>query len=205
VAIGPLTAGSPAGRSALDAIRHPSFRWLALALCLHALASTAVSVHLVSYLIGRGFGSALAAAAAGAVGAAQLLGRLVFAPAGGRFSLHRVTAVSLLVQPLALLVLLLVTGDAGLWLFVLLFGAARGAMTLARPTLVASLYGAGRYGRVSGVLSLCITVTQAAAPAALGAAYDALGAYEPALWALAAVSGIAALAVLRARADGLTR
>jgi hypothetical protein len=36
--------------------------------------------------------------------------------------------------------------------------------------------------------------------AALGSAYDALGAYEPALWALVAVSCITALAVLRARA-----
>src|SRR5439155_24378903 len=122
-----------------------------------------VSVHLVPYLRGRGFEPAQAAVATGAVGAAQLLGRLCFAPVGGRFALQRIAAVALAVQPLALLVVLLVPGAAGVWLFVVLFGAGRGAMTLARPSLVAALYGPGRYGRVSGVLSLCITMAQAGA------------------------------------------
>jgi MFS family permease len=198
---GPRGGSAPVtGHSALDAVRHASFRWLAIALCLHALGATAISVHLVPYLRGRGYDAALAAAATGAVGAAQLLGRLLFAPAGGRYPLHRIAAVSLAVQPLAIGVLLLVPGGVGLWAFVVLFGAARGAMTLARPSLVAALYGAARYGRVSGVLSLSITLTQAAAPFALGAAYDALGTYAPALSVLAALSCVASLAVLRARA-----
>jgi len=78
------TEGVTTGASIRDALGHSSFRWLSLAFCLHTLASTAVSVHLVPYLRGRGHDPALAAAATGAVGAAQLLGRLVFAPTGSR-------------------------------------------------------------------------------------------------------------------------
>ena len=186
------------GTSVRDALRHASFRWLAVSFCLHTLAATAISVHLVPYLRGHGYGPALAAAATGAVGAAQLLGRIVFAPTGSRYPLQRVAAVALGVQPLALLVLLLAPGAAGLWSFVVLFGAGRGAMTLARPSLVAGLYGTGRFGRVAGVLSFAVTLTQAAAPVALGAAYDRLGTYDPAIWVLAAASIAAAAAVLRA-------
>ena len=195
--------GAVAGPNVRDALRHTSFRWLALAFCLHTLASTAVGVHLVPYLRDRGYDSALAAAATGAVGAAQLLGRVIFAPVGGRFPLHRVAAVALAVQPLALAVMLLAPGAAGVWSFVVLFGAGRGAMTLARASLVAHLYGAGRYGRISGVLSLFMTATQAAAPVALGSAYDRLGTYDPALWVLAALSIAAAVLVLGARSRPL--
>ena len=42
---------------------------------------------------------------------------------------------------------------------------------------------------------------QAAAPVGAGVAYDLLGSYEPILWALAAISGIAVLAVLPAKRE----
>jgi MFS family permease len=191
-------AAGATGATVRDALRHGSFRWLAAAFCLHTLASTAVSVHLVPYLRERGYDPAVAAAATGAVGAAQLLGRIIFAPTGSRYPLQRVAAVALAVQPVALLVLLLAPGGGGLWSFVVLFGAGRGAMTLARPSLVAALYGASRFGRIAGVLSFLVTATQAAAPVALGSAFDALGTYDPAIWVLVGVSAAASLAVLGA-------
>src|SRR5207247_1010314 len=59
-------------------------------------------------------------------------------------------------QPFALLVLLLGPLAVAPYAFVVLFGAGRGADTLIRNTAVARLYGARRFARIQGVLSLII-------------------------------------------------
>jgi hypothetical protein len=82
-----------------------------------------------------------------------------------------------------------------------LFGAMRGLSTLARPALLADLYGVARYASIAGVLQFAISLAQAAAPVGAGAAYDWLGSYEPILWALTLVSALAVVAVLPARSS----
>jgi hypothetical protein len=103
------------------------------------------------------------------------------------------------VQPLALLVLLLVPGTVGVAIFVALFGAAKGCMTLVRPALVAELYGRTHYASIAGVLAFAATLAQAAAPVGAGVAFDAFGGYEQILWGLVAISALAAVALLPAR------
>lgn len=196
----PLPHGAPQGMPFSAVVRLPSFPWLATAFFLYALASIGTSIHLVAYLGDRGYGLGFAASAAGAVGAMQLVGRLLFAPLERRVPQRFVTAIVLLVQPVAFLVLLLARNVAGVLAFVALFGASRGAATLARATLVADLYGAAHYGSINGVLTLILTLAQAGAPLAMGAGYDLLGSYEPLLWllfTLAAAAGGAALLVGR--------
>jgi MFS family permease len=161
----------------------------------------ALSVHLLPYLTGRGHDAAFAAAATGSLGLMQIVGRLIYAPLGDRFALRFTAATVLLVQPVALLVLLLGRDLPGILLFVVLFGAGRGAMTLLRPLSVAAFYGPARFGSVNGVLSLLLTLAQAGAPFAAGAGYDLLGSYEPVLWALLAISFAAAGAALRLRPE----
>ena len=87
--------------------------------------------------------------------------------------------------------LLLVPELAGVVGFVVLFGAAKGCMTLVRPALVADLYGRAHYASIAGVLAFSVTIAQAAAPLGAGAAYDALGRYDPILWMLVLVSALA--------------
>jgi cyanate permease len=180
-------------------LRLEGFGWLAAAFSLHSLAANGVGVHLVPYLGDRGFDVGAAAALAGAVGATQLLGRILFAPLEGRLPAGPLTAAVLLVQPLALLVLLLARGGAGAAAFVALYGAGRGAMTLARATTVAGRYGAARYASISGVLALCVTLAQAAGPLVAGVGHDRFGSYEPVFWGFVVVSAAAAGAALLAR------
>jgi MFS family permease len=186
----PPLAGSPLGLA--------SFRWLAAAFCLNVVATVGLAVHLVAYLEGRGYDPAFAAAATGAVGAMQVVGRLLFAPLERRLSRRALSTGVLLLLPAALLVLLLARSTAGVWLFVALFGIARGTATLTRANLVAELYGAEQYGRVNGLLAFFITMAQAVAPILAGAGYDLLGAYDPIVWAFVLVSAAAAAAVARA-------
>jgi MFS family permease len=90
-------------------------------------------------------------------------------------------------------VLVLVPEVAGVIAFVVLFGAAKGCLTLVLPAFVADLYGPAHYASIAGVLAFSVTIAQAAAPLGAGAAYDALGGYDPILWMLVAISALASL------------
>lgn len=185
-----------------EALRHPTFKWIALAFALFALG-VGVPVHLVAYLGDHGYSFGFAAAATGAIGATQVLGRLFFAPLEGRVAPRTLSFLIYSAQPLALLVLLLVPNVVGVVLFVVLFGAGRGMETLVRSTLTAGLYGPARFASIYAAVTLFTMLTQAISPVGLGLVYDASGSYLPGLWALFGLSCVAAAAVYRGdqRAD----
>jgi MFS family permease len=193
---GVTTALPELSASLREALRHPTFKWLALAFALYALG-VGVPVHLVAYLGDHGYSLAFAAAAAGGIGAAQVLGRLLFAPLERRLPPRTVSLLIYVGQPLALLILLFVPSELGVIAFVVLFGAARGAETLVRSTIVAGLYGPRRIASIAAVLTLATTLTQAIAPVSLGAVYDSVKSYAPGIWALVGLSVVAAFAVYR--------
>lgn len=185
------------GASLREALRHPSFRWLALAFAVYALG-VAVPVHLVAFLHDEGYPVVFAAAAAGGIGAAQVLGRIVFAPLEGRLSPRTLSVAIYATAPAGLIVLLLVPGVTGVIAFVVLFGGARGMETLLRQALVAGLFGTRRFASIAGALTFFMTLTQAVSPFGLGAVYDASGTYVPGLWGLVALLAIASFAIYKA-------
>ena len=155
----------------------------------------------MAILVDRGYDPLAAAGVAGLVGAMQVLGRLLLGPIGDRYSLRVVAAALLAVQPLAVLMLIFVPGTAGVLAFVaLLFGAAKGGMTIVRPSFVVSLYGRANYASIAGVLAVAVILAQALAPVVIGAAYDRLGSYTPILLLLVVVSLLSSVAVLPIRA-----
>ena len=123
-------------------------------------------------LLERGFSPTLAATIAGLIGATQVLGRVLMTPFTGRVSLRLLSVGVLALQPVSLLVLLLVPTLDGVIGFVILFGAAKGCLTLVRPALLADLYGAAHFASIAGVVAFAATMAQAAAPLGAGAAYD---------------------------------
>jgi MFS family permease len=185
------------------AIRHASFRWLTSAFWLATLTTGAVGIHLLPYLEDRGYDPTFAASVTGSIGAMQVLARLLLAPFGNRASPRLLAAAILALQPLSLLVLLLVRSTPGVLLFVVLFGAQRGLSTLARPALIADLYGVARYASIAGIVQFLLSLAQAAAPFGAGTAYDALRSYEPIFWALTLISALAVVAILPARREPL--
>lgn len=180
-----------------DALRHPSFRWLALGFVCFAL-SIGLFVHLVPYLSERGFDLTTAATISGLVGVTQVLGRIALAPLERRLDPTTLIGLVYGLLPVAIVILLLGPAAIAPWIFVVLFGASRGADTLIRNTVVARLYGPRRFASISAVLSLVITAAWAGGPIALGAVYDAFGSYEPGVWVIAAASVVAAVAVVNA-------
>jgi hypothetical protein len=97
------------------------------------------------------------------------------------------------------MLLILVPGTAGVLVFVALFGAAKGGMTIVRPSFVVSLYGRTNYASIAGVLAVAVIVAQALAPVAIGAAYDQIGSYTPILLVLVGISALGSLAIVPVR------
>jgi MFS family permease len=190
--------GAP-GMQAGQALRDPSFRWVVSAFWLTTIATIAVGVHLVPYLQDRGYEATFAATVTGLIGAMQVVARLLLAPLGERTSPRILAAAMLSLVPVSLVVLLVAHATVGVLVFVVLFGAARGAGTLIRPTLLAHLYGRAQYASIAGVLQFSLSIAQAIAPVGAGAAYDWLHSYEPIFWGLTGLSTLSVLAVLPAR------
>lgn len=181
---------------AKTAVHSPSFRWLTAAFCLTLFANVAVTVHLIPFLLDRGFSSGFAATAAGAVGIMALPGRLVFTPLGGRIPRRFVAAAIFVLQALAIAALITLDATAGVVLFVVLFGMGFGAITPARASLVADLYGRKEYGTISGTMMLFVTGARSLAPVSAGILLGAFGSYVPVFWILAGISVLATACVL---------
>ncbi len=190
---------TPSGMDVGDALRDPSFRWLVTSFWLATLATIAIGVHFVPYLQDRGYDATFAATVTGLTGAMQVVARLILAPFGDRSSPRTLALATLSLLPLSIVVLLLVPSTVGVFAFVALFGAARGAGTLTRPAMLAHLYGRAQFASIAGVMQFSLSIAQALAPVGAGVAYDRLGSYEPVFWGLAGLSAVAVLAILPAR------
>jgi MFS family permease len=181
------------------ALRGPAFWLLAAAVFLGTLSQAAVYVHLVPYLSERGYGLGSAATLTGLIGASQVLGRVVVTFVEGRLPRDVVTAGIFALQAVALAVLIQSRSPLGVLAFVLPFGAASGAVTLARATAVAEFYGPDHYGSIGGVVGMFVTGARTLAPVGAGAMSAALGGYAPVLWTLTLGSAVAAVAMFMAQ------
>ena len=118
------------------ALRPPAVRWLTLAAVLETLSVTVVAVHLVAYLRDDGVGAGAAAAAAGSLGVLSVAGRIALTAFATRVGLGRLAAAMVAGQAVGVGALLALPRPAGVVLFVLLFGAGFGVMTIARAALL---------------------------------------------------------------------
>ncbi len=147
---------------------------LALVFALSRGAAVGFNVHIISLLIDKGQGPAIAALIAGFAGVAKVAGRVVLA-AGSRWKVRSMLEVTLVVQAV-FLQLGFVSGRPVLAvLMVVVFGATAGAQTVLRPLLITETVGTAVFGSVSGSLQLVVTIVQAAAPLATAVAIAALG------------------------------
>jgi predicted MFS family arabinose efflux permease len=172
VAVLPAAAGqrpapvrSPASRSLREAVREPTFYWLAAAFTVNTLVFSATSVHMLAMLAAKGLTAAQAAAFGALIGPMQVAGRLAEMAFGQRATASRVGIVAMGLLP-ASLVLLVLAGTSP-WSFVVfaaLYGAGNGVMTIVRGTIPLELYGRDHYGAVNGALAAPVLVAKAAGP-----------------------------------------
>lgn len=182
-----------------SALRHSSFWWIAIGFFLILMANVATTIHIIPLLTERGFSSNFAAFAAGMIGLMALPGRLLFTPLGGKIDRRIVTASIFGLQAIGMLILLNARSEMMVWLFVIVFGAGFGAITPARASLVAELYGPRDYGAISGVIGLFTTVARALAPVGASLLHDRSGGYHLVVIVLFALSATATGAILCVR------
>lgn len=177
-------------------LQTPAFWWLAISLSIGTMAAIGIRVHIIPFLEDRNYSPEYAAWIGGLIGAMQVFGRVLYAPAGGRYSSSLMVGLIFGLQAIAFIILLLYTSAAGVWTFVILFGAVYGASTLARPALLADRFGSAQYGRISSIQYVFQTIATTSAPWGISLIYDAAGQnYQPALLILTGLSALAVVAV----------
>ena len=95
--------------------------------------------------------------------------------------------------------LLALVGPGALSLFVVLYGAGNGLLTIARGTVPLALFGPAGYGERTGLLGAPARAVQAVAPLAFGLLLDELGLAAIAVAAGASLGALVALLFVRAR------
>ena len=174
-----------------EALRTRAFWLLTGAFFLGTLASTALVVHLVLFLVRDGHSPAFAAFAVGLIGLMQIPGRLLFGPLAAWAPRPVAMASIFLAVAAGVVVIALVEARAAVLAGVGLIGMGNGMATLARATAIADLYGPAAYGLIGGVAASATTGARAAGPL-LGALWAAVVGYHALLWTFAALAAAAA-------------
>ena len=180
------------------AVRAPIFWTLGLAFSIGSFATSAVTLHLIPYMVDHGHVATAVAIAIGWMGAMQIPGRLLFVAVAGRFGALGVTMAVFIAQALGLVLVALAPSlPGGLILVVAVLGAANGMATLARATTLAEVFGPAHYATISGAVAFGANGARALGPVGAAVLHTLLGGYRPVFWSLAGalvvVGGIVAV------------
>jgi len=182
-----------------DALHGSSFWWIAISFAVIWGCGVAVQIHLIPYLQDRGFSPAFAATAAGAIGLLKLPGRLIFAPLSERVPSRYVAISVFLLHALAISMLAISDSTVAVILFVALFSAGNGVLTIMRATVVANVFGLHAYGGISGTIGFMSQAAMAVGPLGVSLLVSAWGGYGPVFWLLAALIALSAAGIFRVR------
>lgn len=183
------------GISARDALHSRVFWLLVFGFGLASFTAVGMRFHFVYYLDFIGYDSTLAAWLAGTIGTMQVLGRVMFAPVERHFSSRILAAGIMFLLALSLGILLISQSLLFIGLFVIVYGAAVGAVTLVRPMLLSDMYGVAEYGRINSVIAFTNIFVITAAPIGASLLFEGFGSYQPVILIFLLV-GLAAAGVI---------
>ncbi len=178
------------------ALRDRRFWWLAVAFVAHGAAMSAMTVHLVGYLVHKGHSATFAATVAGLLGLLSVTGRVVLTGVQRRLPLTVVVATVFAVQAAAAVSMPVVADSRlGAVAGVVAFGLGFGVASLIKPSMLADRYGTTAFATIAGILATPITLAKAAAPLA-AAGLLAVGGYVPVLVAVGATCLTSAVGIM---------
>jgi predicted MFS family arabinose efflux permease len=202
----PVTSGltrhdGEARRQAVRIAVHDRHFWiLTTAFVANAAALSALSVHLVAYLIELGHPSVFAATIAGLLGVLSVTGRLTVTGLQRRVRTTTAVAGIFTIQALAAATLPLIGHSSiGAITGVIAFGLGFGVATIARPALLATRYNTTGFATITGITTIPMTIAKAGAPLAAAALHTAAHSYTPVLAAVSVCCAVAAAAILPIR------
>ncbi|MEW9856524.1 MFS transporter [Novosphingobium sp. M1R2S20] len=188
---------SLAGLTLRQGLLSRNFALLAGGGFIFTLASVALTLNIVPILVDQRMSKEAAAAIAGAIGVAQIVGRLSGGYLLDRFNARLVAAVSVAL-PLATCALLLSSnGNPVTALVAVVFlGFAAGAEMDAIAYLSAKCFGLRNFGALFGAFTGLITLGFGLGPMLANAIYDRTGSYELVLWIAVPLVMLSALTFL---------
>jgi predicted MFS family arabinose efflux permease len=153
------------GAALRQLLRDPVFYGLCAAFTGNALVFSAMSVHLIALLQGKGLSLSQAAWVGALIGPMQVLGRALEYVFLGRWHPARVGTLAMWLLPASLGLLAVAAPGVG-WMaaFALLYGSGNGVMTIVRGAIPAQLYGRERYGEINGAMAMPVQLSKAAGP-----------------------------------------
>ncbi len=167
----------------------PRFAALAAAFASNAFIFSVMSVYLIPILGWRGLSAAEAIGLAALVGPFQVGARMLEYALARRMPAVRAGAVSFAAIFVALSLLTMLQGLSPLaFVFIGLYGASNGIMTIARGTVPAELFGREGYGALLGRLARPSFIAKAAAPGAFALLLAAGMDFDRGLFVLIAVA-----------------
>jgi len=178
------------------AARTTVFWVLAIAFFIGNFTTNSVTVHLIPFLVDRGYTPTLAAAMIGWMGAMQVPARVGFAAIAARFGYRAMNVAIFLGQAAGVAQLALAAKLPTLVPMVVILGGANGMSTLARAPTIAEIFGPRHYGAISGAVALGANGARAIAPVGAALLQVGLGGYERVFWLLTGTLVAASLAVL---------
>jgi MFS family permease len=161
----PLLEKSTQRTKANFLVKNPVFYYLAICFAIFALVHGASLNHLLSILSERGYTMNIAILAASCIGPMQVIGRLIMLLSEKYLSTYKFSLFALLGMGISMAILF-VSGSSVtlLFLFILIFGATYGTISVLRPVIVKNLLGFESFGLKSGYLASAYLSGTAIAP-----------------------------------------
>lgn len=174
-----------------EAMREPSFWWVALGHASALFVVSAMGVHLVSHLKeSQGYSLGEASVVVTAMTFLQLAGTLSGGFLGDRFNKRYFVALCMIMHMVGTLLL---SHANALWMvggFVVLHGLAWGWRGPQMAAIRADYFGRSNFGKILGVSNLVIIIGTISGPLIAGYLYDATGNYRLGFDILAVLSGL---------------
>jgi MFS family permease len=184
------------GLTLKEAIRYPPFWLLTGALSLVMLASAVVQVHQISALSLRGYDPVLAATVAGGLGLASLPGRVLINLLSERITPQTLLWICIAVQATGMVVLILASSVGWLVVYIVLYGAAYGAISPLYASVMAEHCGRRAYGSILALQGSAVALCSGLGPLAAGWLYDHLHTYTLAFWLCVGALLVAAVGIM---------
>lgn len=181
-----------------EAIRSPSYWWLALATTLRLFVINTLSVHTIPLFVWKGVSETEAAIALGSLAFLGIPTRILIGVTGDKVPKNLVVAGGMFIGILGILELLFVQESWSVWVFVVVFAIMEGVIPL-NWAMIGDYFGRTKFATLRGIMGLIYTWGAVIGPVAAGAIYDQTESYTPVLWAMIVffAVGIVVFAMLR--------
>lgn len=159
-------------------------------------------VHIVAYATDIGVSANIAATVLSVIGIVSIFSKIGIGSAVDRLHNKTVYLMSMVLMSASFLILLLINGLLGLYVFAVVFAIAYGGFVAAQAPVIAEYFGLTEHGSIFGIAMFVAGIGCAIGPYLTGLIFDIAGSYNPAFigCAVMCAAGIA-LPVLLKPAD----